>query len=114
MRYDSEPGMERRLRELFRGEEPPAGLTERLLARAREGRPRRSPRGRRLLATLAAVLLAASAGTMLSVAHHRQVQEQRAQDAQAQLLRALQITTGELNWAEVSIHRDMAAGGSGR
>lgn len=113
MKDFSETGIERHLREMFRGEEPPAALTERLLAHARGAQPRRACRARRLLAALAAVLLAASAGTVLGVTHYRQAQALRAREAQARLLYALQITTGELNWAEVTVHRDMAAGAGG-
>ncbi|MGH2470215.1 MAG: hypothetical protein ACRDGF_09080, partial [Chloroflexota bacterium] len=88
---------------------------------ARPGRgplePRRGPRvwlrRHAPLLSLCTALLALCVYLALGVIHQRQRQRRQAQEAQSHLLYALQITSGELNWAEAAIHRDMAAGPKG-
>ncbi|MGH9416973.1 MAG: hypothetical protein ACRD01_10125 [Terriglobales bacterium] len=97
------------LRDLFRREDPPAALAQRLLARAaHRPAPVFRPWRRTPAARLAAVLLALCACLVVGLVHRRQVENQQAQQAQARLRMALQITTSELDWAENSITRDLA------
>ncbi|MGH9487500.1 MAG: hypothetical protein ACRD04_07910 [Terriglobales bacterium] len=107
----TEAELENHLRALYRAEDPPAGLTARILSAAQRRRPARGRRRRRTaLLGLCSALLAVCVYLAIGVIHQRQAQNRRAREAQAHLLYALQITTGELNWAEATIHRDMAAG----
>ncbi|TAN20590.1 MAG: hypothetical protein EPN33_14570 [Acidobacteria bacterium] len=112
----TEAELEQHLHDLYRSEDPPAVLTGRILAHARKARARtHGPwlQQRAALVSLCALLLAACAYIAIGVVHRRQVQAQRAQEAQARLAYALQITTGELNWAEAQIAEDMHAGQRG-
>lgn len=112
----TEAELEQHLHDLYRGEDPPAVLTGRILARARKPRARtRRPwlQRRAALASLCVLLLAVCVYVAVGVAHRRRVQARQAREAQAQLVYALQITTGELNWAEAQITADMHAGERG-
>lgn len=112
----TEAELEQHLHDLYRSEDPPAALTGRILAHARKPRGRtHGPwlRRRAALVSLCVVLLAACVYIAVGVVHRRQVQARQAQEAQARLEYALQITTGELNWAETQISEDMHAGQRG-
>ncbi|MGH9474931.1 MAG: hypothetical protein ACRD1C_01225 [Terriglobales bacterium] len=112
----AEAELEQRLRDLYRGEDPPASLTARILVRARG--PLGPAHHARLAAnwwrrhapllSLSTALLAVCAYVTIGVAHGRQVKARRALVAQANLVYALQVTAGELNWAEGRITRDLA------
>ncbi len=109
----TETELEQHLHDLYRSEDPPAVLTGQIFAHARKPRPpSRGPwlQRRAALVSLCVVLLAACVYIAAGVVHRRQVQ---AQAAQARLAYALQITTGELNWAEAQVTEDMHAGRRG-
>lgn len=112
----TEAELEQHLHDLYRNEDPPAALTRRILAQARKrGAHTDGPwlQRRAALVSLCVVLLAACVYIAMGVVHRRQMQARRAQEAQARLEYALQITTGELNWAETQISEDMHAGQGG-
>lgn len=112
----TEAELEQHLQDLYRSEAPPAALTGRILAQAHK------PRGRThgpwlqrhaALISLCAVLVAACVYIAVGVVHRRQVQAREAQETQARLEYALQVTAGELNWAEAQINEDMQPGQRG-
>ncbi|MGH9395195.1 MAG: hypothetical protein ACRD1E_13560, partial [Terriglobales bacterium] len=112
----TEAELEQHLHDLYRCEEPPGALGERILAHARERRAATVVPWRRRHAPLlsfCAALIAACAYLIFGAVHQRQVQAQRAREAQAHLAYALQITTDELNWTENKIMQDMNAGPKG-
>lgn len=102
--------LERELRGLLRREDPPPGFAGRVLAQAE--RPRFILRAglaaglRRRAPALgaAAALLAVGVYLTAGAVHRRQIEAQRAAAARAQLQFALEVTAGDLNWAEANLH----------
>src|SRR5215470_7814972 len=109
--------LEQRLRRALEGPEPPADLSDRILARlpagpaAEPGRaaPSRRPRAARRLVpwALAAALLAV---VLLPLLWHRE-QERAGLRARAQLIEALRLSSQKLDLAYRTVNRPTAAGG---
>lgn len=110
--------LERELRGLLQREDPPADFAGRVLAQARGRQPWRSMafsmlrRRAAMLGALAIVIALCASVTILTVRHQR-LEAQNEQTARAQLLAALQVTAGELNWAETQLDQALATPGGG-
>ncbi len=115
--------LENRLRELYRCQDPPAGLSDRILLRTRELPVAQHSMHslawlsafalpawlrRHAFLSLSSALLITSALIALGVVHRRHMAALRARQAQTRLFYALQVTNNELNWAENQIHRDIS------
>lgn len=110
--------LERELRGVLQREDPPAGFAGRVLAQARGRQPWRPMafsmlrRRAAALSTLTILIAVCASVTILTVRHQR-LEAQNAQRARAQLLTALQVTAGELDWAEARLDQALAAPGGG-
>lgn len=114
--------LERELRGVLQRVDPPAGFAGRVMAQVqrrqllmgagpRAWRPTAFSMLRRRAAMLSAfaIVLAACASLTILAVRHQRLESQNAQTARAQLLSALQVTTGELDWAEARLDQALAA-----